>query len=49
MKISRAYTIQAFGCKQSKALGATEKQRLGWDISAQDVLLKQLKSSSDFE
>lgn len=51
MKISGAYIMQPFGRSKARHIctGATKRQRLGWDISAQDVLLKQLKSSSDFE
>lgn len=43
--------MQAFGCSKARhtGTGATEEQRLSWDISAQDLLLKQFKSSSDFE
>lgn len=51
MQISHASIMQPFGLSEVRYVcaGATEKQCLGWDISVQDVLLKQLKSSLDFE
>jgi len=43
--------MQPFGCSKARHIctGATENQRLGWDISTKDVLFKQLKSIPDFE
>lgn len=42
MKISGAYIMQPFGHSKARQIctGVTEKQPLGWDVSAQDVLLK---------
>lgn len=51
MKISEPYVVQPFGHSNARdvSAGATEKQLLGWGVSAQDVLLKQSQSSSVFE